>query len=207
MADVWRIVHAEREALISDLERLPDAAWDEASLCEGWTVHDVVAHLVDSARTTRARFIVGLALARFDFDRQNHRGVRRERRDSPRETLERLRDVAGRTSTPPAALDSRIVEEVVHGEDIRRPLGLTRAYPLEAVVRALHLQARTSVKLGGAKEIVTAVRVTATDSDVSVGAGPLVSGPTLSLLLALSGRRVALGDLDGPGVGRLATSL
>ena len=207
MADVWRIVHAEREALISDLERLPDAAWDEASLCEGWTVHDVVAHLVDSARTTRARFIVGLALARFDFDRQNHRGIRRERRDSPRETLERLRDVAGRTSTPPAALDSRIVEEVVHGEDIRRPLGLTRAYPLEAVVRALHLQARTSVKLGGAKEIVTAVRVTATDSDVSVGAGPLVSGPTLSLLLALSGRRVALGDLDGPGVARLATSL
>ncbi len=207
MADVWPIVHAERAALIADLERLPDSAWDEASLCDGWTVHDVVAHLVDSARTTRAGFIMGLARAGFDFDRQNDRGVRRERRATPGATLERLRDVAGRTSTPPAPLDSRLVEEVVHGEDIRRPLGLTRSYPLEAVVRALHLQARTPVKLGGAKEIVSAVRVTATDSDISVGAGPLVSGSTLALLLALSGRRVALDDLDGPGVGQLASSL
>ena len=50
---------------------------------------------------------------------------------------------------------------------------------------------------------MAAVRVTATDSG-RVGSGPAVSGPTLSLLLALSGRRVALADLDGPGVGRLA---
>lgn len=207
MADVWRLVHAERAALITDLEQLPDAAWDAASLCEGWTVHDVVAHLVDSARTTRAGFVVGLARAGFDFDRQNDRGVRRERGASPRATLERLRAVAGRTSTPPAPLDSRLVEEVVHGEDIRRPLGVTRSYPLEAVVRALQLQARTPAKLGGAKEIVAAVRVTATDSDVSIGAGALVSGPTLALLLALSGRRVALRDLDGPGVGLLANPL
>jgi uncharacterized protein (TIGR03083 family) len=206
MADVWTLVHAERAALIADLERLDDHRWEVPSLCPGWTVHDVAAHLVDTARTTRLGFLVGLARARFDFDRQNARGVARERRASPRETLAELRRVAARTSGPPAPLDTRLVEEVVHGEDIRRPLGLTRSYPLDAVVRALRLQARTPASFGGAKELVAQVRLTATDADVSIGAGPDAAGCALSLLLAVSGRRVALDDLDGPGVHALASA-
>ncbi len=201
---VWPIVHAERAALIHDLEVLDDQQWEQPSLCQEWTVHDVVAHLVDTARTTRFGFVVGLARARFNFDRQNARGVEHERGASPQETLARFRQVASRTSTPPAPLDSRIVEEVVHGEDIRRPLGLTRSYPREAVVRALRLQAHTPASFGGAKELVARLRLTAVDADVSIGDGPEVNGSTLSLLLAVSGRRVALNDLDGPGVDPLA---
>jgi hypothetical protein len=106
------MVHTERAALIHDLRTLDSAQWEVPSLCEEWTVHDVVAHLVDTALTTRLGFVVGLARARFDFDRQNALGVRRQRG---------------------ASLDSRLVEEVVHGEDIRRPLGLTRSYPREAM--------------------------------------------------------------------------
>jgi uncharacterized protein (TIGR03083 family) len=200
VGDVWSLVHAERAALIDDLERLDAGSWDVPSLCPGWTVHDVVAHLVDTARTTRLGFVVGLARAGFDFDRQNARGVERERGSSPQETLERLRRVASRTSTPPAPLDTRLVEEVVHGEDIRRPLGLTRSYPDEAVVRALRLQARTPASFGGAKELVARVRLTATDADVSIGNGRELSGTGLSLLLAVSGRQVAVDDLAGPGV-------
>ncbi|MEU9775506.1 maleylpyruvate isomerase family mycothiol-dependent enzyme [Streptomyces sp. NPDC047968] len=201
--DVWPIVHAERAALIHDLESLDDRQWEQPSLCEGWTVHDVVAHLVDSARTTRLGFVVGLARARFDFHRLNAHGVARERGASPLETLARLRQVASRTSTPPAPLDSRIVEEVVHGEDIRRPLGLTRQYPQDAVVRALRLQARTPASFGGAKELVAPLRLAATDADVSMGSGLEVTGPALSLLLVTMGRSVALNDLDGRGVSAL----
>ncbi|WP_329027203.1 maleylpyruvate isomerase family mycothiol-dependent enzyme [Streptomyces sp. NBC_00690] len=198
------MVHAERAALIDDLTRLDDEQWGEPSLCDGWTVHDVVAHLVDSARTTRLGFVVGLVRARFDFDRQNASGVERERGASPQETLERLRQVAARRSSPPAPLDSRLVEEVIHGEDIRRPLGLTHAYAQEAVVRSLQLQTRTPASFGGAKELVARVRLTAVDADVSIGAGPEVSGTALSLLLAVSGRRVAPDELAGPGAGLLA---
>ncbi|MEB3369517.1 maleylpyruvate isomerase family mycothiol-dependent enzyme [Saccharopolyspora mangrovi] len=205
--DVWSIVHAERAALIDDLENLNDERWDEASLCEDWSVHDVAAHLVSSARTTRLGFVVNLARARFDFHRQNARGVERERGASPQETLERLRQVASRRSTPPGPVDSRLVEQVVHGEDIRRPLGLTRSYPKEAVVRSLRLQARTPAFFGGAKELVARARLTATDADVSCGDGPEVRGPTLPLLLAISGRRVALDYLDGPGVDELAAAI
>jgi uncharacterized protein (TIGR03083 family) len=205
VGDVWPMVHAERAALIGDLEKLDAARWEEPSLCGDWTVHDVVAHLVDTARTTRLGFVVGLVRARLDFHRQNARGVESCRGASPQETLERLRQVASRRSTPPAPLDSRLVEEVVHGEDIRRPLGLTRSYPEEAVVRSLRLQARTPASFGGAKELLNGVRLTAVDADVSIGDGPEVSGTALSLLLAVSGRRVAQDELDGLGVAALTT--
>ncbi|WP_327122164.1 maleylpyruvate isomerase family mycothiol-dependent enzyme [Streptomyces sp. NBC_01341] len=194
------MVHAERAALIEDLAGLDDDRWRTPSLCEGWTVHDVVAHLVDTARTTRLGFVVALARARFDFDGQNALGVERERGDTPQETLRRLRRAAPRTSTPPAPLVSRLVEEIVHGEDIRRPLGLTRAYPQRAVVGALRLQTRTSASFGGAKELVARVRLTATDADLVIGTGQEAAGPALGLLLAVSGRRVALDDLTGAGV-------
>jgi uncharacterized protein (TIGR03083 family) len=205
--DLWPLVHAERAALIHDLEGLDERRWQQPSLCEDWTVHDVAAHLVDSARTTRLGFLARLAGARLDFDRQNARGVERERGTSPRQTLERLRQVASRRSSPPAPRDSRLVEEVVHGEDIRRPLGLTRSYPQQVVVRALRLQVRTSVAFGGAKELVAPVRLRATDADVVLGEGPEVNGPALSLLLVASGRSTALDDLDGPGVGGLAQAI
>ena len=204
MGDVWPMVHAERVALIDDLVDLDDARWEEPSLCGEWTVHDVVAHLVDTARTTPLSFVVGLARAGFDFDCQNARGVQRHRGASPQQTLERFRRVASRTSTPPAPLDSRLVEAIVHGEDIRRPLGLTHSYPHAAVVRSLRLQARTPASFGGAKDLLARVRLTATDAEISIGIGPAVSGPALSLLLALSGRLAALDDLGGPGVARLA---
>jgi uncharacterized protein (TIGR03083 family) len=204
MGDVWSMVHAERAALITDLEGVEDDRWEQASWCAAWTVHDVVAHLIDTARTTRIGFVVDLARARFDFDRHNAHGVERERGASPRETLARFREVVTLRATPPAPLDSRLVEAVVHGEDIRRPLELTGSYPEEAVVRSLRLQARTSASFGGGKELLTGVRVRATDADISLGDGPEVAGPALSLLLAVCGRRGALTDLDGPGLGVLA---
>lgn len=207
MSDVWQLVHAERAALIAALEKLDDQQWDEPSLCGTWTVRDVVAHLIDTAKTTQLGFVVGLARARFDFDRQNARGVDRERGGSPQETLQRFRDVAARTSTPPAPLDSRLVEAIVHGEDIRRALGSTGVYPIDAVVRSIRLQANTSASFGGAKELVARCRFTVTDADLSIGDGPEVRGPALSLLLAVCGRRIALDDLDGPGVAELAAAL
>jgi uncharacterized protein (TIGR03083 family) len=204
--DVWPLVHAERAAMIDDLARLDDAAWEQPSLCIGWTVHDVVAHLVDVARSTRLGFAVDMVRAGFDFDRQNTRGIQRARGDSPGETLRRLREAASRTSVPIAPLDTRLVEEVVHGEDIRRPLGITHTYARDAVVRSLRQQVRTSTAFGGARELVAGVRLVATDTDFYIGDGPEVAGPALALLLTVSGRPVALDELDGPGVATLTSA-
>lgn len=200
MSDAWELVHGERVALVRDLAGLDEHQWATQSLCGAWTVRDVAAHLVDNARTTPVRIVVAMARARFDFDRQNDMGVSRELGDSPADTLDRLREVVWRRTGPPAPLDSRLVEEVVHGEDIRRPLGISGAYSAEAVERSLRYQARTSVSVGGAKQRVAGIRLRATDADIVIGEGPDVSGPALSLLMAASGRAVAVEDLTGPGV-------
>nr|WP_185992532.1 maleylpyruvate isomerase family mycothiol-dependent enzyme [Janibacter cremeus] len=200
MTDIWSIVHAERAALVEDLAAATDEQWAHASLCAGWSVHDVAAHLVDNARATPVGVIWAMVRAGFDFDRQNERGMKRERGDTPGETLDRLARVVGRTSGPPAPLDSRLVEEVLHGEDIRRPLGIHHDYLPEAVLRSLRYQARTSSAMGGGKDVARRVGLRATDADFSTRDGPEVAGPALSLLMVISGRTVAVEDLRGPGL-------
>ncbi|WJZ66411.1 maleylpyruvate isomerase family mycothiol-dependent enzyme [Kocuria rosea] len=205
MTKIWPVVHAERRALIRDLEDLPAQQWETSSLCPGWDVHDVLAHLVDDARTTRLGFLRRLAAARFDFDRCNARGVARERRADPRDTLAAFRAVSGRTTSAPAAPATRLVEAFVHGEDIRRPLSLTRDRPAGPVAEALRHQLRTSTKLGGGKERAAGLRLVATDADLDAGTGPEVRGGVLALLLAVSGRPVGPEELTGPGAAALVS--
>ena len=83
MTDAWELVRREREALVEDLAGLTDEQWELPSLCGGWTVHDVAAHLVDNARTTRLGIVAAMVRARFDFDRQNDDGVAREKGATP----------------------------------------------------------------------------------------------------------------------------
>lgn len=199
MQDVWPTVRAERQALIADLQGLSEPQWETPSLCAGWSVHDVLAHIVASAKTSKLGFGWEFARAGFDFDRFTANGVERERGIRPAETLDRLRAVLDRTVSPPAPADSRLVEMIVHGEDIRRPLGLTRAYPQDAVAAALWLQIRTSEGFGGGRELVAGLTLVASDADFTTGSGPAVRGPLLALLLAASGREVATAELGGSG--------
>lgn len=196
---IWPVVHDERRALIEDLEQLPAADWETPSLCSDWDVHDVVAHLVDTAKTTRFAFMARLIAAGFDFDRDNAVGVVREKAADPLRTLEAFREVSLRTSTPPAALATRLVEAFMHGEDIRQPLGINRDYPADHVATALGYQVKTSVKMGGGKELVAGWRLVATDTAFVHGDGPEITGPAIALLLAGSGRTVAEDRLSGPG--------
>lgn len=206
-SNVWPAVHEERRALIADLEDLPDDAWQMPSQCPGWSVHDVLAHLVDTARTTRLGFLRGMVRARFDFDRSNADGIRKHRGNSPAETLAAFRTVEHRTSGPPAPGATRLVEAVVHGEDIRRPLGIVRRYSPGAVETALAYQAKTSVKLGGGRELLDGLSLTADDGDFRHGSGDEVRGSALALLLAVSGRPVGDDELSGPGAGTLQQRL
>lgn len=183
--DVWPVVHAERRRLVADLSGLTPEQWATPSLCPGWDVHDVVAHLVDSARTGRLGFVRDMLQARLDFDRANEHGVARERRPDPRDTLATLAHVADLTRTPPANLATRLVEAVVH---------------------ALTYQLRTPVGFGGGRERAAGLRLVDTATGTAWGAGHDVVGDMLDLLLAVSGRPVPHGSLDGPGADRLRTA-
>lgn len=202
----WPVVHRERLALADDLESLAPGHWETPSLCPGWSVHDVLAHLVDSAKTTRLGFIRRMFAAGFNFDQDNAVGLAGERCADPARTLAKFRGVLTRTSTPPAALPTRLVEAFVHGEDIRRPLGIRSDYPAAHVATALEYQVRTSTKMGGGKERAAGFRLVATDTGFEHGSGDMmVRGPAISLLLAVSGRPLAVDELSGPGAEAFAT--
>jgi hypothetical protein len=51
------------------------------------------------------------------------------------------------------------------------------------------------------------LRFEATDLDWSWGSGPVLAGPAEALAMAMTGRAVALAELDGPGVAILRNRL
>lgn len=204
-ADVWSFVHAERARLVDDLAAVSPTAWATPSLCPGWDVHDVLAHLVDSAKTSRIGFVRRMIASRFDFDADNAVGIARERHADPRDTLAAMRAVVPLTRTPIAPRPTRLVEAIVHGEDIRRPLGIASTYAADAVTAALAYQVGTTVAVGGGRERADGLRLIATDVSFDAGRGDAVRGRGADLLLAVSGRAVGAGAFDGPGTIRLVS--
>ncbi len=206
-AAVWPVVHNERQALIRDLESLTAEQWAQPSLCPGWDIHDVVAHLVDSAKTTRLGFLRRMVAAKFDFDRATANGITRERTVTPEATLTEFRRIRDEMKTTPAALATRLVEVIVHGEDIRRPLGLMGSYSSESIDVALHYQLKTGASIGGGKERASGFRLQASDSSLEHGSGSEVRGTSLALLMAVSGRPVDKEDFWGEGAATFARKL
>lgn len=197
--EIWDVVHRERRELADQLEAQPDVDWSTPSLGTDWTVHGVLTHLVHDALTTRWSFLRDFVTAGFNFDRSNERWVAKMKDEPPAVTLRRLREVSGRTTSAPAPLPTRLIEVIVHGEDIRRPLGLRHEYPMEAVETAIRFQLETGVNLGGGKERADGFRLEAADTDLAAGDGPLVRGTALDLLLVLTGRPVPEEVLSGEG--------
>ena len=198
-ANIWPTVHAERRALADDLDGLTAEQWATPSLCSEWSVHEVLAHLLSAAKMTPPKFVTRFAAARFSFDRFTANQVAIEIAADPAVTLAAFRAVEQRETAPPGPKETWLGEAFVHGEDIRRPLGITRVYPLPEVARVVAFYARSNAIIGG-KTRVSGVTLKATDTGLSVGSGPLAEGPAISLLLAASGRKSALDQLSGPGV-------
>jgi uncharacterized protein (TIGR03083 family) len=204
--DPWPVIHAERTALSEDLAGLAADRWNTPSLCAPWTVKEVLAHMTATATATPRRFLVRLAKAGFRFDRMTERALA-ERSALPAEQLVAdFRAHAQDRTSPPGPVDSWLGETLVHGEDIRRPLGIAHAYPIPALVRIADFYRRSNLLIG-AKRRIADLRLVGTDADWSTGAGPEVSGPMLSLVLAMTGRPAALADLTGDGVPMLASRM
>ena len=135
----------------------------------------------------------------FNFTRYAARGIARARRPDPQQTLGAFRDASPRTSAPPGPRETWLGEHIVHGEDIRRPLGLAHTYPMDAVLATLDFYQRSQPIIGG-RDRVAGITLRATDADHSVGSGPEVAGPALDLVLAASGRPASWVNLTRPGL-------
>lgn len=195
----WPVIHAERQALANDLAGLGNDQWQTVSLCADWTVQDVVGHMTAAARMTPGRFFGHFFGSGFNFNKMAAKDVAEETAGGPAGTLAGFNEVMSRTTAPPGPIDAMLGENLIHPEDIRRPLGIKHEYPLDAVVRTLDFFKKSNLLIG-AKSRIAGVTLRATDAGWTHGSGPEVSGPAHSLLMAMTGRKVALDDLEGDGV-------
>lgn len=200
----WKLIHAERVQLADTLETLSPAQWRADSWCTTWTVQDVAGHVLAAAEQTPLNFYKELAAAGFKFDVFTTRGATRLAKLGPAEIVRRLRARTTTTNHPPAPVIAMLGEIVVHGDDIRRPLGLVHRSSDDALI-AVADNWKNSNLLIGAKRRIAGLKLQATDVAWSHGDGPELSGPLQSLILAMTGRKEALGDLSGDGVLELSS--
>lgn len=203
----WQVVD-ERRVLVADLlETLSPEEWATPSLCQGWTVRDVAAHLSMAATSTAVDVMGHLVRARGNFDRMiRDSAVERATRPTAR-IIEYLRGIVGsRKLAPTTFWRDPLLDLLVHGEDIARPLGRTLPPHLEG--------ARTAAEWAWARRFpffpgrrLRGVRLVADDVEWTRGQGEELSGPVTSLLLLSTGRPAGLAGVHGPGVAVLRARL
>jgi uncharacterized protein (TIGR03083 family) len=196
------LARVERRDLLELLESLSPGEWQMPSLCEGWTVRDVVAHVLSYEELGPVQLVSRFARGWFLPDRVNAVGVREYRTRSPEELVTLLRQhltPSGLTAGMGGAIG--LTDCMIHQQDIRRPLGRPRTIPPERLLPVLKTALFAPVIRGVLR--VRDVRLVATDLDWNFGRGPEVRGNAEALLMAASGRRGLDGELDGPGADRL----
>jgi uncharacterized protein (TIGR03083 family) len=198
--DIDARVARERAALLDVLDGLGAEQWRTPSLCAGWSVRDLVVHLLMPYEVSTPRFLLMMLRARFDFDRAADRWARTDPR-SPSAVADALRNTQNRTfSVPGAPAEAELSHLVIHAQDVYLPLGVPS--PTEPQNAAIALDQLTSPRARGAipPGILDGVTFVATDTDWRHGDGPEVSGPARALLSTIAGRSGALPELTGNGV-------
>ncbi|GIG68374.1 maleylpyruvate isomerase family mycothiol-dependent enzyme [Phytomonospora endophytica] len=181
-------VRAERERLADLFAGLAPEQWDVPSLCAGWRVREVVAHMTMPYRTKPLRLLAGIVRAGFSFHRYADRDARATaRRMDGAELVALLRRNLDNPWRPPGEGPvSALSHDVIHGLDVTEPLGLP-APPPERVALVLAPVSPRHLKYFGAD--IEGRRMTATDADVSVGEGPRdVPMAAKDILLVATGR-------------------
>lgn len=194
------MVAAEYLALADLLGSATDAAWDTPSLCEGWRVREVIAHLTMPARYDQEAFVAELQARDFDFRRLSNELAARDAQLPTQELVANVRaDTLLRWTPPGGGYHGALNHVVVHGLDATVPLGLARRSPDETVRVVL-----TNLTEGGIHEDfgtdISGRRLEASDLDWSHGSsGPVLRARAEDLVLMICGRTVPVDRLDaGP---------
>jgi uncharacterized protein (TIGR03083 family) len=188
----------ERSELLNFLRSLSTEEWETPSLCRGWCVRDVVAHLLWDTISVRQYIWVG---ARYRSpDRVNQFYVDQAKGLPTSELLRLLGttiDGGWISRLTPAGV---LADLVVHHQDIRRPLNKPRTIDASRLRHTLNKPNR----FAHPRRFMSGLSFIATDVDWSTGDGPEVRGRGESLALAIVGRGVVLDELTGDGVALLA---
>ncbi|MFJ6416219.1 maleylpyruvate isomerase family mycothiol-dependent enzyme [Paeniglutamicibacter sp. NPDC091659] len=197
--NLWALMHTERAALADDLSALNTEQWHRETLCGRWDVEHVVAHLTAAASLNQWQWLRSMLGARFQPDVHNQRRLQEHLGTTPADTLERFRAVITSNIAPSSHTPAYLGEVVVHAQDIRHPLGISRTPSIEALTPVAEFYASRNFAVAS-RSNATGLQLRADDGPFAAGSGPLVSGPTLALVMTMSGRDAYLEHLQGPGV-------
>ncbi len=204
----WRVINQERAALADLLERLTPEEWERPSLCEGWSVRDVAAHVIAAPELSVRQLVVAGWRARGNVNRAIHDEAERLARRPTEEIVADFRRLDwSRRPAPGLTYHEALLDILVHFQDIAIPLGRSHDMPLDAAACAAD---RARGRLGlmfGMKRKLAGYRLQATDTDWAAGKGALVRGPIAALLLLLTGRPALVSSLEGDGVPQLRQRL
>ena len=178
---------------------LTEDQWSQASWCEGWTVRDVVIHVADHVHRSSLDAVRALVAGGLSPAKGAERTVQRRRGLSADELVAWL----GAPVREPSLV--QLAELMIHQQDVRRPLGITREIPAARLVTCLDfcLSRKGSVAVSNARRRIAGLRLWATDVAWMSGAGDEVAGPAEALMMAVNGRARATADLTGAGVATL----
>ena len=194
-------VTTERLALCDLLEELDADDWRQQSLCDSWTVHDVVAHLSLATRETLRGMLQGMIKARGNWERMNaDQAITQARQFPPQVLVQQLRDSASSTRRAPMSnpIDP-LIDILVHAQDIARPLGRKHLMAYERVEPALTFAVES--RWYGASKRFNGLTLAATDGSWTFGTGDRgLAGPAGDLLLVAAGRTAGMSALTGSGV-------
>ncbi|BEL04509.1 maleylpyruvate isomerase family mycothiol-dependent enzyme [Actinoplanes sichuanensis] len=194
----------ERRRTADLVESLDPEQLNSPSLCAAWTVKEVIGHLIAAVATPNSSALLLLLRSGFRIHKANAR-LAVMMADRPADELAALlRTHAENPFRPPiVGYPGQLTDLQVHGQDIRRPLGLPQD------LRPERLRVSLDFLVGGRavgfvpKRRPAGLRFETTDLDWAWGDGPRILGTAEAVMLALTGRHVALADLSGDGVAEL----
>lgn len=186
--DVQALVGPQFQALADALSAEPASIADAPSLCDGWAVKNVVAHMTMAARYDGPAFMAELAAVGHDFGALSEKLARRDGELVFGELLDDLRSKTMAAWAPPGGgAIGGLSHVVIHGLDITTALDLPRTADDQATLLVL-----TSLADGGVAAHFgvdpTGRLLKATDIDWQSGTGELVEATASDLVLALAGR-------------------
>ena len=197
------LISAERRELAGVLAGLSAEQWQSPSLCAGWTVGHVAAHLTMPFRITEEDFARGMAEAHGQFTEFSDAVADRDSRLPQAELVTALRDNIDNPWAPPGGgQQGALSHDLIHGLDMTWPLSITYPIPDQAMTTVLDLiAAQDGASVFGVD--LDGIELQASDLDWSSGTGAQAVGPGRDLLLLLARRSLPHDAVSGPGAQRL----
>jgi uncharacterized protein (TIGR03083 family) len=189
MDGIGEMIAGQRGELAQVLAGLPAASWDAPTLCDGWRVREVVAHITMPFRYSGRRFMLELAKSRGNFNAMADRCARRDAAAlSAAELTEAVRSNADHPWQPPGGGQlGALTHDVIHTLDITEALGLGLRVPADRLGVVLpNLVTPRSLKFFGTD--LAGMQLRASDTGWVFGSGQLVAGTAQDLALLLCGR-------------------